>query len=91
MDTLKQSARRAPRSRHRISPPLYWSSAPAWLGGLIVAAVDRLLLWHEVARQRHALRKLDDRMLRDIGVSQADVERECLRPFWDVGTPPSTW
>lgn len=52
-----------------------------------MAILDRLLLWLEVARQRHALSELDDRMLRDIGASRADVERECRRPFWDVATP----
>ena len=38
----------------------------------------------EVARQRRHLASLDDRMLRDIGFSRADVELEIDRPFWDV-------
>jgi len=25
---------------------------------------------------------LDDRMVRDIGVTQADIEREYRKPFW---------
>ncbi len=36
-------------------------------------------------RQRLDLRELDDRTLRDIGVSRTDVEREASRHFWDIG------
>jgi len=46
--------------------------------------VDLLLEWQERARQRHDLRSLDDRMLSDIGLSRADVEGECTKPFWRV-------
>jgi uncharacterized protein YjiS (DUF1127 family) len=28
------------------------------------------------------LRQLDDRMLRDVGLSGSDVERECAKHFW---------
>jgi uncharacterized protein YjiS (DUF1127 family) len=34
------------------------------------------------ARQRGALAMLDDRLLADIGISRADAERECNKPFW---------
>ncbi|HAI31261.1 MAG TPA: hypothetical protein DCM48_17305, partial [Thalassospira sp.] len=30
---------------------------------------------------RHALQHLDDRMLKDIGVTRADIERELAKPF----------
>lgn len=43
---------------------------------------DRLAVWFERSRQRRALAKLDDRMLRDIGVSRADANREAEKPFW---------
>jgi uncharacterized protein YjiS (DUF1127 family) len=46
----------------------------------------RVLFWRDTARQRGDLRRLDDRMLRDIGLSRADVEREAMRPFWDLPT-----
>jgi uncharacterized protein YjiS (DUF1127 family) len=39
-------------------------------------AVDSLLLWMEERRQRRHLRELDDRLLKDIGLTRADVERE---------------
>jgi uncharacterized protein YjiS (DUF1127 family) len=48
-------------------------------------AVGLLLCWHERARQRRALLRLDDRMLKDIGISRADAEREASRPFWQDG------
>jgi hypothetical protein len=33
-------------------------------------------------RQRRALRKLDDRLLADVGLTRADARRECAKPFW---------
>ncbi|MFQ5936329.1 MAG: DUF1127 domain-containing protein [Acidiferrobacterales bacterium] len=41
-----------------------------------------LLEWHERARQRQALLALDDRLLKDIGISRADAEIEGNKPFW---------
>ncbi len=45
-----------------------------------------LVLWlldlEERRRQRATLRALDDRLLKDIGLSRADVERECNKPLW---------
>ena len=35
-------------------------------------------------RERRALAALDDRMLRDIGISRADAERETSKPFWHI-------
>jgi len=45
-------------------------------------AVEALATWQDRADGRHALLKLDDRMLRDIGVSRADAMREADKPFW---------
>lgn len=41
-----------------------------------------------VARQRAALRRLDDAALSDLGISRAEAQAEAARPFWDV---PATW
>ena len=40
--------------------------------------------WRERVRQRHALARLDDRLLRDMGLSRADVEQEVGKPFWQA-------
>jgi uncharacterized protein YjiS (DUF1127 family) len=49
-------------------------------------AITTLLRWQELARQRRALLRLDDHMLKDIGVSRTDALREAERPFWDEGS-----
>jgi uncharacterized protein YjiS (DUF1127 family) len=38
--------------------------------------------WASRARQRRALSRLDDRLLRDIGVSPYDAADEADKPFW---------
>jgi uncharacterized protein YjiS (DUF1127 family) len=43
-----------------------------------------LLHWQELAQQRRRLLALDDRMLKDIGITRADAWREGARPFWDA-------
>jgi uncharacterized protein YjiS (DUF1127 family) len=62
----------------------------AILQSLAIVAVRRttralamLLYWHDISRERRALLELDDRMLRDIGITRADAEQEAGRPFWD--------
>ena len=50
--------------------------------GLFIGTLDRLLLWQERASQRQALSSLDDRMLRDIGVTRAEAYHEAGKPFW---------
>lgn len=37
-----------------------------------------------VARQRRRLLALDDDLLKDIGLSRADAEKEGRRGFWDL-------
>lgn len=41
-----------------------------------------------VAKQRRALSRLDDAAMRDMGLTQADIENEASRPIWDV---PAYW
>ena len=42
----------------------------------------QLAHWQERARSRYLLQQLDDRMLRDVGLSRADVDRESAKYFW---------
>jgi uncharacterized protein YjiS (DUF1127 family) len=53
------------------------------LGAWLLRAVELVLDWHEVARQRRALLGLDERLLKDIGITRADAVREASRRFWD--------
>jgi uncharacterized protein YjiS (DUF1127 family) len=46
------------------------------------AAVGTVQLWRRRARDRRTLQSLDDQLLRDIGLSRADVEAEARKPFW---------
>lgn len=50
--------------------------------GLFAALLDRLVEWQERSRSRVLLGRLDDRMLRDMGISRADVDYEVAKPFW---------
>ena len=38
--------------------------------------------WRQRSRERAQLAVLDERMLRDIGISRGDVLREINKPFW---------
>ena len=40
------------------------------------------LTWLDRARQRRQLCELSDHMLRDIGLTRADVWAEVAKPFW---------
>jgi uncharacterized protein YjiS (DUF1127 family) len=42
-----------------------------------------LLRWQERAQQRRRLLAMDDRMLKDLGLSRSDALLEGQRPFWD--------
>ena len=44
--------------------------------------MELVLLWRARARDRQELARLSDRMLRDIGITRLDAERELRKPFW---------
>jgi uncharacterized protein YjiS (DUF1127 family) len=50
--------------------------------GAVVGVFDMLAVWRDRRRQRSTLARLDDRMLRDIGLTYADVDGEISKPFW---------
>jgi uncharacterized protein YjiS (DUF1127 family) len=49
---------------------------------VLTRIVDVVFGWMDRARQRRHLAELDDRLLRDIGISRAEVEVEMSRPVW---------
>ena len=40
------------------------------------------MVWQDRSRQRRLLAGMDDRLLRDIGVSRAQAKAEANKPFW---------
>jgi uncharacterized protein YjiS (DUF1127 family) len=45
-------------------------------------AAGRLATWAERRRERRALLRLSDAMLKDIGLGRGDAFREAAKPFW---------
>jgi uncharacterized protein YjiS (DUF1127 family) len=66
------------RRSHSLRPFLYRRGL-AYVGR---AAVRTVLVWMERSQQRRALAELDDRLLRDIGLTREDALQECANPFW---------
>ncbi|WP_455921510.1 DUF1127 domain-containing protein [Pseudomonas putida] len=44
---------------------------------------QRVQRWRQLAWERRQLAAMSDDMLKDIGMSRADVSQETERPFWD--------
>lgn len=62
------------------------SLAGSWavqaLGLALAHGLTALVVWQERARERRRLATLDERLLRDVGLSRADIEQEIRKPFW---------
>jgi uncharacterized protein YjiS (DUF1127 family) len=58
------------------------ASWPARAAEGIGKAFETLARWRTTRFEREHLASLDDRMLHDIGLTRADVEREYNKPFW---------
>ena len=54
------------------------------LGQYLTRFAHYFLAGLDVARQRRKLLSLDERSLKDIGISRADAYREASRDFWDI-------
>jgi uncharacterized protein YjiS (DUF1127 family) len=52
------------------------------LGAALAALADFIAECRSLGRERRALASLDDWMLKDIGLSRADIEGELVKPFW---------
>ena len=49
---------------------------------IAVRLLASILEWQDRANQRHQLRTMPDYMLKDIGLTRADVDGEASKPFW---------
>lgn len=76
MSTLQDrlAAARLRQTPHRQAPERALSF-PARVFAVLAA-------WRRRARSRADLARFSDYELRDIGLTRAEVERECLKPFW---------
>ncbi|MEX1108967.1 MAG: DUF1127 domain-containing protein [Dongiaceae bacterium] len=52
------------------------------LRDLLARAFGALDVWQDRAQMRRGLATMDDRLLRDIGLTRADVKQELGKPFW---------
>jgi uncharacterized protein YjiS (DUF1127 family) len=57
------------------------AARPFWPRLSVRGILDRLMALDALYRQRRTLESLDDRMLRDIGVTRAEVEAEIRQPL----------
>jgi len=51
-------------------------------GGVRRSLFGLLLLWQDRSIQRYRLGEMDDAMLKDIGISRSEADRESRKPFW---------
>jgi uncharacterized protein YjiS (DUF1127 family) len=83
MSTFEMRACRAAPASRRPYPGNAHGVRPGRAGASgALGAVTLLLIWRERARQRRQLELLNDHMLRDIGLTRADVFAEASKPFW---------
>lgn len=55
---------------------------PISIAGLAASCLAEMRRWAERRRERAALSQLDERMLKDIGISRSDAWQEIHKPFW---------
>lgn len=73
------SSAAAPQITRTVFQPRF--GVPA-VKALLIAIVDLLVAWQERAAQRHHLASLDERGLKDVALSRADIAPEIAKPFW---------
>lgn len=56
--------------------------SPISLADLVRRPFAAVLAWQARVTERAHLRALDDRLIKDMGLNRADVEREAAKPFW---------
>jgi len=71
MRSIIPTVNHAPSPRPRL-PSIAWATA----------LLQLVWVWRDRARERRQLLQMGDDMLKDIGISRVDVEREYVKPFW---------
>ncbi len=57
-------------------------SLPAAVGRAAKQLAHTLHVWRCRIEEREQLRKMNEHMLKDIGIDRADAYREASKPFW---------
>jgi len=63
-------------------PSFSFGRAVALLAGTVVVGIEKIMTRSELARSRHQLAQLDERLLRDIGIDRATARFEAGKSFW---------
>ncbi len=67
-------------SRH--ASPLATGFFRGQVAAPVARGIEVVLSWQRRDNERHALAQLDDKILRDLGLSRSEVARELRKPFW---------
>ena len=59
-----------------------WSRFVHALDAGVETVIDGFVTWQRRHKDRMHLMSLDDRLLRDIGISYVEVDKESSKPFW---------
>ena len=54
----------------------------ALVAGAVVVGIEAVMTRAELARSRHQLAQLDERLLRDIGLDRGTARHEATKGFW---------
>ena len=63
-------------------PSFSFGRAVALLAGTVAVGIEKVMTRAELARSRHQLAQLDERLLRDIGIDRATARFEATKRFW---------
>ena len=66
----------------RIPRETQWQASPRGLSGFLSGVCATMRKWRQRKNGRLELARLDERMLRDIGLTRVDAEYEINKPFW---------
>jgi len=66
-----------------LSSKAEYNKARVTLQVFLKASMEALKVYSRRYQQRQQLMRLDDRALKDIGVSRIDAEQEGVKPFWE--------
>ena len=61
-----------------------WTGVRGQQIGLGTALLQLATAWFARLRDRRQLAELDDRMLRDLGLTRSDIRHEADKPFWQA-------